>query len=198
MRKKVILDFDRTLIPFDSILGYYKKSCRSLLEYWLKRIPYLIIQIVYKCGVINNATLKYCGFFLFIKGKDMVFLNEIAKEYAKYLEEALDKLLLEKYCEDQCIILSGSYLIYLKYIDFPLSNYEVFGSTIITEDNKAVNVCNIFGSDKIDIIKNLLKWEYCDVTISDSLSDKCILDIAKNAYLIDRKRNLIEYESINV
>ena len=198
MEKKVVLDFDRTLIPFDSILGFYKKSSANLFQYWLKRFPYLIVQVAYKCGLLDNATLKFCGFFLFLKGKDMVVLNDIAQEYAKYLEVAIDTHLIEKYRNDQCIILSGSYLIYLKYVNFPLFNYEVFGSTIEELNNRAVNVSNVFGSDKISILKNRLKWDYCDVSISDSLSDESILKIAKRGYLIDRKRNLIEYEGIDV
>ena len=198
MEKKVVLDFDRTIIKFDSINGFYRRATTSALEYWIKCIPYFFIQVAYKGGLISNGKLKRFGFKLFIKGRNMGFLETIALDYAKYLEGTIDRNLLSSFIDDDCVIISGSYHIYLKHIAFPLKKFRVIGSAIEEVNNKAIKVSNVFGRRKLSIIRNDIKWEFFDVAVTDSLTDISLLDAALTGYLIDKQRNLVKYANSDV
>jgi len=179
----VVFDFDKTLIDKDTIWGFYKEVNENNHSFGIKRGLYFIFVIFYKMRLISNTGLKKAGVFLFLRGKKKEYILQRGVSYAKSL--TLNQVYHQDYRTynpESRWVISASFEEYLINV-FPED--KVVASQLMYKNEKVIGLaCNMFGSEKLKYIESLLQVEAIDVFYTDSYSDRPLMDVAKNVYMI--------------
>jgi phosphoserine phosphatase len=178
-----IFDFDKTLTDYDTLFGFYREVCKNERFFFLKKNLLLLFGVLYKLNFISNTTLKRVGVSLFLKNKYRHCLSEHAEVYKKSIQ--LNQVYYSQFLrirKTERVIISASLVDYLVEI-FP--EEEVFGSRLRYVDEKVVGLKdNLYGEAKASLV-NKLGWKVGTV-YTDSFSDKPLMDLAENVFLIKK------------
>lgn len=184
----IIFDFDKTLISYDSLFGYYSLVERlspnhNRFYFICKRVILLFTAILYKVKIINNTRLKKVGVTLFLKNKSHSYLQEIGRQYAqtfKFNSVYYDVFL--KTNPNKRLICTASFEDYVQYI-FP--GEKIIASKLNYNHNKVKKLeLNCYGFAKVKAIKEQ-SIHQVEVLYTDSFSDKPLMTISKKVYLVD-------------
>lgn len=186
-KKIIVFDFDKTLTYRDSLFGFYLKVGITDKLRYLRLFFYFISMVAFKIKLLSNTSVKKLGFFLFLKGKNIDFIEKQSNSYSK---EICFNNLFESFKfsdrNQRVIIVSASYEVYLKFI-FD-TNVEVFGSSYEVK-NKVLKkfLFNCYGDNKRKII-NDQGIEIIDVLYTDSLSDRALALISRSINIVRNDR----------
>tara|TARA_B100000963_G_scaffold358205_1_gene382252 strand:+ start:1035 stop:1724 length:690 start_codon:yes stop_codon:yes gene_type:complete len=203
-QKLVILDFCETLIKFQTADRFIDFVCVDkniflhklifLIQIFLKKIKFTSIIYKFFPKFNFNKRLK----LLSIIGIDRKYLNLKAESYNKIL---IDNIILEMQeilneslkNNDNVIIVSGGYEIYLS----EFSNYHkiknLIGTKIMFRNNKAtglVHGLDCMHENKVILLENYIKKNNIkyntSVVYSDSISDIPLFKWADKGYVISK------------
>ena len=177
MKKLNVIDLDKTLIPYDSFESIVLDRIKS------GKIVYLFWSILRKLRIIDRETYKQ-KIFLLLKNEKQIVIDRIID----LIKESLDKNVLSIISahsseDEENIIVSASPNIYVKKIkDF--LGWESYGS-----DYYNGRFINLYRENKIKFILEKYPKDkyYYNFAISDSETDKHLLDLFKQQKLYKRK-----------
>ena len=183
-----IYDFDDTIYSGDTF--------RDLLKYSLVRHPFITINSLFRGLVLINKYKKGLISFERVKETLLSFMFKIKnkEEYInKFINSKLHKIKkwYKDYQKDDDIIISASYELWIK----PFCNKIGIKNVIATKTDKEGNIIgkNCKSEEKV----RRLYEEYPNIIVnnaySDSSADIPMLEIAKQAYIVEGDR-LIKYE----
>ena len=192
MKYLFLLDFDRTIIDFDS---YTRLVLFCSKPY--KKIIFLLFSILHKLKLIDNPKFKalinlYVFNFLDKKNRSTIFdaIKMVAKDQVKL--NFIDQLPLNS----DIIIISATYGFIVKEF---ISQYK-----LSREDIKVLgNDFDFFpGYLKGRAVKqfafesNMMLSNYTDVvSYSDSMSDKTLLEVSNIFYLVKKGKIIDDFKS---
>ena len=207
MKKLAIFDVDYTITKKETLMELFKyviKEDKRNLIY----IPRAITSgLLYLTKVYDEKKVKE-SFLKFIDGKTE---KEIEQLVNRFYQNRLSKLLYQDSIEMMKNLKNEGYDIYLISASPEFYLYELYaieeidkiiGTKFIFDQGifkRKMKGCNCKGEEKVRRLKEVLKEENIEVDFknsymfSDSLSDKPLLDLVGNPYLINyRKKNEIE------
>ncbi len=175
MKQINVIDFDKTLIPFDSFRVYVKKGIKKLN---VKVIFYTVIRIF---KIITNETFKKKIIKL-----DVLNTPEL-KSFEDFLLNSINLKILDKIKQQTTdntinILCSASPNFYISNIASKL-NMIGYGSRFINEND----FIHMYGNNKIKFILDHYpkeKYHY-NFAVSDSSSDQKLLSLFEESELID-------------
>lgn len=179
-----VFDFDKTLTDYDTLFGFYRMANKNDAVFQMKRFLLLSFAIGTKLKLFSNSQLKKCGVALFLKGKSEKELENAARQYADKIE--LNSIYKKDFLDcpkHERIIISASYEIYLKKL-FP--GEKIIGSRLAYKQQKVKGVeRTIFGKNKT-VALGELGIDEIECLYTDSFSDRPLMDIAKQVYLVNK------------
>lgn len=207
MKKLAIFDVDFTITKKETLMELFKyviKEDKRNLVY----IPRAITSgLLYLTKVYDEKRVKE-SFLKFIDGKTE---KEIKGLVNRFYQNRLSKILYKDSIEMMKNLKKEGYDIYLISASPEFYLYELYaieeidkiiGTKFIFDQGifkRQMKGCNCKGEEKVRRLKEVLKEENIEVDFensymfSDSLSDKPLLDLVGNPYLINyRKKNEIE------
>ncbi len=206
--KLAIFDVDFTLTRKETLLQFFKFLIKDDKKN-LRFIPRALFSgIMYGIKVYDEKMVKQ-SFLKFIDGIDEKSLQILVK---KYYDEVLSKILykdsidmIRKLKDEGCkvFLISASPEFYLKEL-YNIKEVDVIIGTRFSInqgkfERKMVGE-NCKGEEKVRRLKEYLNEHNIEVDyknsymFSDSLSDKPLLDLVGNAYLINYKKNNDTYK----
>lgn len=204
MKKKLaIFDVDFTITRRETLMELYRYSVKENKRN-IRYLPRALYGgIMYLAGVYDEKRVKE-SFLKFIDNMDEKELKSFVK---RFYENRLSKILYNDSIEMIKKLKSEGYDIYLIsaspefYLNELYSIKEIdkiIGTRFAFEDGKFKRKMigkNCKGAEKVVRLNEVLKKENIEVDyensymFSDSLSDKPLLDLVGNAYLINYKKN---------
>lgn len=173
MIKINVIDFDKTLIPFDSFRIYVKLGIKKL------NIRTIFFSLLRMFRIINNETFKKK-----IMGLNIINKKEI-ESFKSFLLMSIDNIVLEKIKEHTTnttinILCSASPDFYVSAIAKEL-NMIGYGSFF----NAKKEFFHMYGKKKVEyILKNYPKRQYhYNYSISDSNTDILLLSLFEESEL---------------
>lgn len=176
MKKLNVIDFDNTLIPFDSFRFYVKKGIKKL------SVLFILYTIARIFRLIDNETFK----------QKIIKLNPYNKaeinSFQIYIINSIDQVILDKvkiHTSENTVnvICSASPDFYISEIAKKL-NMIGYGSFF----NSKKEFFHMYGQKKVEFIKKkypLDEYEY-NYAISDSKSDLLLLSMFKEHELLEK------------
>ena len=202
MDKLALFDVDYTITRKETLMQLYKYMIFKDIKN-IRFLPRAIYSgIMYKIGFYNEKKVKEC-FLKFIDNIDEKDLMILVKNFYK---DVLEKILYEDAIQMMKKLKGQGYKIYLISAspEFYLNEFYtikevdmVIGTRFSMENGKFIrkmNGENCKGEEKVKRLKEVLKEQNIDVDyensymFSDSLSDKPLLDLVGNPYLINYKK----------
>lgn len=184
MKKKVIVfDFDKTMTEKDTILGFYRFASRFKLSYSLKLPIYYLFAILTKMKFKSNMELKRLGVRLFLNGLEKEYLEKVGIDYSSEIKmNDIYRTDFFEYPVENVLVMSASYEVYLNPL-FP--NHRVVGSLLSYDSSLKVSdlLINMYGERKQEWL-NDHGIDEIDLLYTDSFSDKPLMDISKNVFLV--------------
>lgn len=175
-------DFDKTIYEGDSSVDFYK-FCLKKNKKVLLMLPIQIYGLIlYILGIIEKTKFKEYV-FSFLKKIDDV------DSYVKEFWKANDKKIKDWYLsqkEKTDIIISASPEFLLKPLERKYK-FKVIASKVNKKTGKFEGK-NCYGYEKVNRIKKEEKNIKFKSFYSDSMSDKPMMDIADNAYLVNKDK----------
>jgi len=162
MTRLYVLDFDKTLIPYDSWNLFLHAIFRK------KTIRVGFFLVLRKIGLINRLELKRIVSCYVSKHKQMeVFSEAFAQTLSNDIE--FPPYLFENKYEKKVVIMSASPMCYLRYLD----KYMDCQCEVVGSDFYNGRYIELYGEQKLNYIKthyplNQYKYAYA---LSDSYSD---------------------------
>jgi HAD superfamily hydrolase (TIGR01490 family) len=207
MKKLAIFDVDYTITKKETLMELFKyviKEDKRNLVY----IPRAITSgLLYLTKVYDEKRVKE-SFLKFIDGKTEKEIKELVN---RFYQNRLSKILYEDSIEMMKNLKKEGYDIYLISASPEFYLYELYAIEVIDKIigtkfifdqgifKRKMRGFNCKGEEKVRRLKEILKEEKIEVDFknsymfSDSLSDKPLLDLVGNPYLINyRKKNEIE------
>lgn len=203
MNKLAIFDVDFTLTKKETLMQFYK----YMIKKDFKNIIYLPRAIysglMFKLKIYDEKKTKET-FLKFLKGYSFEEVNNLADDFYNNVLTRItysDSIGMIKKCKNEgytVVLISASPEFYIN----KFKNIEevdlTFGTKFIFENN--VFSCkmdgkNCKGEEKVKVLKEYFKDKEIDIDwenskmFSDSLSDKPLLDLAGEAYLINYKNS---------
>lgn len=202
MDKLAIFDVDYTITRKETLIELYKYVISKDIKN-IRFLPRAIYGgIMYKLGVYDEKKVKE-SFLKFIDKIDEKELSILVKDYYRdVLEKILykDAINMMKKLKGQgykIYLISASPEFYLNEL-YAIKEVDVIiGTKFSIESGKflrKMDGANCKGEEKVKRLKEFLKKENVEVDyknsymFSDSLSDKPLLDLVGNAYLINYKK----------
>lgn len=202
MDKLAIFDVDYTITRKETLIELYKYVISKDIKN-IRFLPRAIYGgIMYKLGVYDEKKVKE-SFLRFIDKIDEKELSILVKDYYRdVLEKILykDAINMMKKLKGQgykIYLISASPEFYLNEL-YAIKEVDVIiGTKFSIESGKflrKMDGANCKGEEKVKRLKEFLKKENVEVDyknsymFSDSLSDKPLLDLVGNAYLINYKK----------
>ncbi|MGG7214116.1 HAD-IB family hydrolase [Clostridium nigeriense] len=202
MDKLAIFDVDYTITRKETLIELYKYVVSKDIKN-IRFLPRAIYNgIMYKIGVYDEKKVKE-SFLKFIDKIDEKDLSILVKNYYR---DVLENILYQDAISMMRKLKGQGYKIYLIsaspefYLNELYSIKEVdviIGTRFSMEDGKflrKMDGANCKGEEKVKRLKEFLNNENIEVDyknsymFSDSLSDKPLLDLVGNAYLINYKK----------
>lgn len=202
MDKLAIFDVDYTITRKETLIELYKYVISKDIKN-IRFLPRAIYGgIMYKIGVYDEKKVKE-SFLKFIDKIDEKDLSTLVKDYYR---DVLEKILYQDAINMMRKLKGQGYKIYLISAspEFYLNELHaikevdvIIGTRFSMESGKFIRQmdgANCKGEEKVKRLKEFLKKENIDVDyknsymFSDSLSDKPLLDLVGNAYLINYKK----------
>ena len=175
-----IYDFDNTIYDGD--------SNKDIIFYSLKKYPKLVIKSLNNARKLNRGYKKGFTEFERVKEEMLSFIFKIPN-YPKFLNEFVDlnmKKIKPWYTSRKTqndVILSASYDIWVSLFAKRLGVKTVI-ATKTNSDGKIIGL-NCKNEEKVRRLKELYPNSPILTAYGDSLSDKFILDLATNAYVVE-------------
>lgn len=202
MDKLAIFDVDYTITRKETLIELYKYVISKDIKN-IRFLPRAIYGgIMYKLGIYDEKKVKE-SFLKFIDKIDEKELSILVKDYYRdVLEKILykDAINMMKKLKGQgykIYLISASPEFYLNEL-YAIKEVDVIiGTKFSIESGKflrKMDGANCKGEEKVKRLKEFLKKENVEVDyknsymFSDSLSDKPLLDLVGNAYLINYKK----------
>lgn len=202
MEKLAIFDVDYTITRRETLMEFFKfcvKEDKRNLRF-LPRITFCGLMFV--LGIYDERKTKetYLKFIHGIEEKDLALL---AKKYYKerlskiFYKDALDKMKELKSKGYKIYLISASPEFYLNEMYAIKEVDKIIGTRFSFESGKfarKMDGANCKGEEKVKRLREVLKKEGIEVDFkdsymfSDSLSDKPLLDLVGNPYLINYKK----------
>lgn len=202
MDKLALFDVDYTITRKETLMQLYKYVIFKDLKN-IRFLPRAIYSgLMYKLGVYDERRVKEC----FLKFIDKIDEKDLAILVKDFYKDVLEKILYKDAVEMMKNLKSQGYLIYLVSAspEFYLNEFYaikevdmIIGTRFSIEDGKFIRKMhgeNCKGEEKVKRLKEVLKEKNIDIDyknsymFSDSLSDKPLLDLVGNAYLINYKK----------
>lgn len=202
MDKLAIFDVDYTITRKETLIELYKYVISKDIKN-IRFLPRAIYSgIMYKIGIYDEKKVKE-SFLKFIDKIDEKDLSILVKNYYR---DVLENILYQDAISMMRKLKGQGYKIYLIsaspefYLNELYSIKEVdviIGTRFSMEDGKflrKMDGANCKGEEKVKRLKEFLNNENIEVDyknsymFSDSLSDKPLLDLVGNAYLINYKK----------
>jgi phosphoserine phosphatase len=198
MRKEVIVyDFDKTLTYQDTLFGFFQEAGRVRRFYYIKRSLYFIAMVFAKLSLIDNDTLKRFGVVLFLKGKEIKFLQDIIISYQPKISfNRLYQKITERSESDiyDIYIVSASFEEYLEGLFPPY--VKIVGSKLLYENDKIIGIArNCYKGEKVKALYDI-GIKKIDLLYTDSFSDYPLAEIARKIVIV-RGDELYECKDIN-
>jgi len=190
----IVFDFDKTLTYNDTLFDFYVHTCNKSFTLPIKLFYYLSLMILFKLKVISNDFLKIKGFNLFLKGLKESHIENKAKSFKSKIKFNNLYKTFNFNTNNEIIIVSASYDIYLKYI-FP-ENVRVFGSNFASINGIAEKFTfNCYSANK-NYILNKYGISSIKTFYTDSYSDVSLAKISKQIIIV-KNDNLSLCKDIN-
>lgn len=201
MTKLAIFDVDFTLTRKETLMQFYK----YMVKRDFKNIMYLPRAIysglMFKLKICDEKKTKET-FLKFIKGLTEEEVDKLATDF--YKEVIIDILYLDgidmiKKCKDEgyvVVLISASPEFYISKFKNIEEVDVTFGTRFVFKDNKFISRMdgeNCKGEEKVKVLKRHFETYGVDVDwkkskmFSDSLSDKPLLDLVGEPYIINYK-----------
>ena len=187
-----LYDFDGTIYNGDSSIDFYKfcfKKKKSICKYWIK-IGWCLF--LYVLGIKTKTETKQV-FFCFLKNFDNI--DELVEEFWKINFCKIKKWYLKKNHNND-IIISASPEFLLKTPCKKLKVFDLIASNVSKKNGKFLSE-NCYGLKKVDYLNS----KYPDIQViemyTDSLSDKPLLDLSINGYIVDNEK-IVNYKDYNL
>ena len=184
MKRLIVFDFDKTLTYKDSLRGFYFFAAKKNLGFPFKLIIYYFLVYRRKLKQISLIDLNYNAIKLFLAGYNKSDLDTLGKEYLERI--IFNKIYYEDYAElsrdeeNQVIVTSASFEIYLKHIGFK----NLLATELEYKDDKPVGIkFHNHGENKVKKL-NETGVTSIDVLYTDSISDLPLARIARLIILI--------------
>ena len=195
MKKKLaIFDVDFTITRRETLMELYRYSVKENKRN-IRYLPRALYGgIMYLAGVYDEKRVKE-SFLKFIDNMDEKELKSFVKRLYNDSIEMIKKLKSEGY---DIYLISASPEFYLNELYSIKEIDKIIGTRFAFEDGKFKRKMigkNCKGAEKVVRLNEVLKKENIEVDyensymFSDSLSDKPLLDLVGNAYLINYKKN---------
>ncbi len=173
-----VIDFDKTLIPFDSFRAFVLKEIRRF------RLSFLLISVLRFIRIINAGTYKRLIINIVLKSSfDSFRLESFCDDLFGNIDSHVSDIIKEKTDNNTINILcSASPDFYISAIASKLG-WKGYGSHI----NDDGQFLHLYGSNKKEfILKYFPKSEYnYKFSISDSKSDLSLLELFEEYNLIE-------------
>lgn len=203
MTKLALFDVDFTITSKETLMQLYSYSIKEKKSN-IKYLPRALFGgLLYVLNIYDERKVKE-SFLKFIDGMDKEKLDEfVSRFYQNRLKNILYKDgidMIKKLKNEGCeiILISASPEFYLnKLYDIPEVD-KIIGTRFEFSDGKFMRKMlgkNCKGEEKVVRLNEYIKEKGYDVDyqnsymFSDSLSDKPLLDLVGNAYLINYKKN---------
>ena len=202
MKKLAIFDIDYTITSKETLIQLFIYSIKRDIKN-IRYVPRAIYSgIMYGLGFFDEKAVKEC-FIKFLVNKNEKDLNKFVKEFYK---DVLSKILykdsismIKKLKKEGCdvYLISASGEFYLKEFYNIKEVDMIIGTRFEIKDGKFLGKIignNCKGEEKVTRLKEVLKENNVKVDyensymFSDSLSDKPLLDLVGNPYLINYKK----------
>ena len=191
MKKLIIFNFDKTLTYKDTIRGFYFFAAKKNLSFPFKLLWFYFLVAKRKLKLISLTDLNYNAIKLFLAGYNKNKLDAIGKNYIKRIifNEIYysDYASISKNEENQVIVTSASFGIYLKHIGFK----HLLATELEYENDRPVGLK--FHNHSANKVKKLneIGITVVDVLYTDSISDLPLARIAKQIILVRGNKKIV-------
>lgn len=177
-------DFDKTIYDGDSSVDFYL-FCLKRKYKIIKIVPKLLLfYILYFIHVVDKVKVKEC-FFSYLK--EFENIPSLVEEFWNINNKKIKKFYEEKSSHSKDIIISASPEFLLKPICQKLQVKDLLVSKVDYKTGHFLSA-NCKGEEKI----KRLKAKYQNIKIknfyTDSFSDKPLIDLSINAYLVEKNK----------
>lgn len=202
MKKLAIFDIDYTITRKETLMEFFKYLVSKDIKN-IKFLPRALYSgLMYQIKVYDEKRVKEC-FLKFIENIDEVELAKLTKEFYDerlttiLYKDALDMIKKLKNEGYMVILISASPEFYVKEF-YAIKEVDlILGTKFAFKDGKFIRQMdgkNCKGEEKVRRLNEVLKEKNIEVDFknsymfSDSLSDKPLLDLVGNPYLINYKK----------
>ena len=211
MEKLAIFDIDYTITRKETLMEFFKYLVSKDIKN-IKFLPRALYSgLMYSIKVYDERRVKEC----FLKFIDNIDEKDLAKLTKSFYDERLSSILYKdavdmiKKLKNEgymVILISASPEFYIKEF-YAIKEVDlIIGTKFAFEGGKFVRKMdgnNCKGEEKVKRLNEVLKEKNIKADFknsymfSDSLSDKPLLDLVGNAYLINYKKNNKNYKILN-
>ncbi|MCX2793858.1 HAD-IB family hydrolase [Microbulbifer thermotolerans] len=192
-------DFDGTLTKSDTLLPFLKFVI-GRPSFYIKLTKVSPVLIAYIAGVLRNDVAKEIVLQSFLSGYSLQELNEFGKRFSSEVipkmlrAEGIDRLLWHKSQGHDCVLVSASLDVYLRYwarsfgFSGLLSTSLVFSSDGVTCGNLKGKNC--YGDEKLRRVKEWLS-DRCPSLIyayGDTKGDMPLIKFSNNGWIWKKGR----------
>lgn len=182
-----VYDFDNTIYDADSSIEFYK-YCIKIKKKILVVLPKQVLCfILYKLKLIKKNKFKEV-YFSFLKYFDNI--DDVVKSFWEINMLKITDWYKNK-SKNTDVIISASPLFLLKPLEKKLNISKVIATNFDKKTGKILDD-NCYGINKIAFFEKYYKLEQINEFYTDSLSDIPMLEVAKNGYLVNNKKNEIK------
>ena len=202
MKKLAIFDIDYTITRKETLMEFFKYLVSKDIKN-IKFLPRALYSgLMYQIKVYDEKRVKEC-FLKFIENIDEVELAKLTKKFYDerlttiLYKDALDMIKKLKNEGYMVILISASPEFYVKEF-YAIKEVDlILGTKFAFKDGKFIRQMdgkNCKGEEKVRRLNEVLKEKNIEVDFknsymfSDSLSDKPLLDLVGNPYLINYKK----------
>lgn len=184
----IVFDFDKTLTYKDTLVDFFEHNGSQKYLY-LKNKAAHFLKIISWLGLIKNTRLKKILVWMYLKGMSYDNLIGKSKEFSKNI--IFNKIYYEIYLgpsQNEYLVLSASFYEFLQFI---VPSENLLASRLLCDStNKVIGVkSNLYAFDKVKELERQGIFRV-DKFYTDSYSDKPVMDISDEVYLV--KGDLIE------
>ena len=187
-----VFDFDKTIFRGDSTAKFYKYCLRKYPGTWL-HIPSMAGAFA-KFYVLGKGTKTECKekFYRFL-----VAIPDVDKAVDDFWSKNIDGVFdwYKKIHDETDIVISASPEFLLEGVCEKLGVAKMMASKVDKKTGRYEGE-NCHGEEKVRRFYEYLPEGVVDNFYSDSVSDAPLAKISKNAFVIDPKGNVLDWESV--
>ena len=182
MNKIDVYDFDGTIYNGDSsidFLFYSIKNNKIIIKYIPKIFVFMVLKFL---KIVSTKKFKEV-YFSFIK--EIGNLNEFVKEFWETKKEKINNFFLENISENKKIyVISASPEFLLEPYISKFKNIKLIATKV--NKNGKIEGENCKGKEKVKLLNKAEKDYIIENFYTDSLVDMPLIEISKNAYLVNK------------